>query len=450
MRTFLTIWAGQLVSLLGSSLTGFALGIWVYEQNGSVTQFALISLAGQIPGIVVAPFAGAVVDRFNRRTIMILSDVGAFFSTVIVILLLRAGLLEIWHILVLTIWAASLGAFQSLAYTTSVTFLVDKKHFGRVSGLMQLASGVSRLIAPILGGILLVLIEIEGVVLIDMATFFFALLTLFIIRIPDKANHAQTTEQKSSMKEDLTKAWTYLRARKELINLLIYFLFMNFFVGLIGVSTIPMILGLTTKPMLGTILSVGGSGLIVGSLIMSAWGGPKRLMNGFFGFQTLMGLGVFLSGIRPSLVLLSVASFIFSFSIPLVFGCSQAIWLKKVAPEMQGRVMAFRRVIAWSSLPLSYLIAGPLADKLFEPMLAVGGGLADSPVGQIIGVGPGRGIAFLFTIIGLVILIMTVIGFRIPALRFLESRLPDAVPDRLPEKADAQPAVAPIIDPELP
>jgi hypothetical protein len=166
--------------------------------------------------------------------------------------------------------------------------------------------------------------------------------------------------------------------------------------------------------------------MLFGSMLMSAWGGPKRRINGVLGFQLLTGLCFILAGLRPSAQLIAVAAFFFFFSLPFINGSSQAIWQSKIAPQVQGRVFAVRRMIAWSSVPFSYLIAGPLAEYVFEPLLAAEGPLA-STVGRLIGAGPGRGIGFLFIIMGILTLLIVLAGYSYPRLRHLEDEVADAV-----------------------
>lgn len=185
-----------------------------------------------------------------------------------------------------------------------------------------------------------------------------------------------------------------------------------------------MVLSFTSAAVLGRVLSVAGAGMLAGSLLMSVWGGPSRRVSGILGFLMLQGTILMIGGVWPSAILIAAAGFVFLFTVPIILGCSQAVWQSKVAPDLQGRVFAVRRMVAWSTLPLSFLLAGPLADRLFEPLLMPNGPLSGS-VGRLIGVGKGRGIALLLMCLGLLVLI-TVAGFyRHSRLRRLESELPD-------------------------
>jgi hypothetical protein len=178
---------------------------------------------------------------------------------------------------------------------------------------------------------------------------------------------------------------------------------------------------------MGRAFSAAGLGMLAGSLTMSAWGGPKRKVYGILVFEFVSGLGMILAGLRASAPLIAAAGFLVLFTFPLTVACSQAIWQRKVAPDVQGRVFAVRRMIAWSTLPLAYLSAGPLADRVFGPLLLPGGALADS-AGRILGVGPGRGIGLMFVVMGALVSLASIAGALYPRLRRVELELPDAMP----------------------
>ncbi|HEY75568.1 MAG TPA: MFS transporter [Thermoflexia bacterium] len=425
-RTFLVIWAGQLVSLVGSGLTGFALGVWVYQRTGSVTQFALISLSTALPGILFSPIAGALVDRWDRRWAMILSDVGAGLCTLAMAVLLLLNRLQVWHIYIAMAVSSAFSAFQWPAYSATTTLLVPQKHLGRASGMVQLGQALAQIVSPTLAGVLMGIIRIQGVILIDFATFLFAVFTLAMVRIPRPPTTEEGKAGEGSLLREAAYGWTYIRARPGLLGLLFFFAAANFVVGIVGVLFTPLVLSFTTTAVLGLLLSVGGGGFLTGSLAMSIWGGPKRRVYGVLGFNLLLGTVLFAAGFPPRAWILGVAAFLAYFSLPMINGCSQAIWQGKVAPDVQGRVFAVRRMVAWASLPLAYLAAGPLADRVFEPLMAEGGLLAGS-VGRVIGVGVGRGIGLLYILLGGLLLLTTAVAYLYPRLREVERELPDVV-----------------------
>ena len=426
-RSFLVIWVGQVVSLIGSGLTGFALGVWTYEQTRSVTQLSLIALCSRVPGIVVSPLAGALVDRLDRSWVLVLCQLGAGASILSMFAAVLVGHLSLWHICIALTINSALGAFQWLAFSATVTLLVPKKHFGRASGLVATGDSLGLLLSPLLGGLLLVLIQVQGIFLIDFATFIFAVATLLLVRIPQPLKSAHAPANESLFKE-IRYGFAYVIARPGLLGLLLFFACTNFLGGFLTVLTAPLILSFTTGPVLGMVLSIGGCGLLAGSLVMSAWGGPTRRMSGVFAFEILGAVCLVLAGLSASARLVAIAAFFFYFSRPFINGCSQAIWQSKIPPDLQGRVFALRRVLAWSTLPLAYLLAGPLADHFFEPLLSETGPLASS-VGWLIGTGPGRGIGFLFTILGLLIMLTVSVGYSYSRLRLVEDEITDCLPE---------------------
>jgi MFS family permease len=423
-RTFLVVWLGQSVSLLGSSLTGFALGVWVYQRTGSVTQFALISLFTALPGIVFSPLAGALVDRWDRRWAMMLSDCGAGVCTLGMALLLLAGRLEVWHIYVAMAFSSTFSAFQWPAYSAATTLLVPREHLGRSGGMVQLSEAVAQIVSPAAAGLLMGVIGIQGVILIDFATLLFALGTLLTVRIPRPPASGEGKQARGSLLREAAFGWTYLRSRPGLLGLLLFFATTNFATGIVGVLFTPLVLGFTTVKVLGMLMSIGGFGFLAGSLAMSAWGGPRRRILGILGANLVMGIVLFAAGFPPRVSILGGAAFLFFFGNPITNACSQAIWQAKTAPDVQGRVFAVRRMIAWAALPLAYAIAGPLADRVFEPLLAVGGPLAGS-VGRIVGVGTGRGIALMFVILGMLLLLAAAVAYLHPRVRNVDVELPD-------------------------
>lgn len=429
MATFVTVWAGQVVSMIGTSMTGFGLGTRVYQETGSATRFALLALAASLPGILLSPAAGALVDRFDRRWAMIAGDTGAGCTTLILALLLWQDRLELWHIYLLLAAGSSFSALQWPAFSAATTLLVPKRHFGRASGLAQLGSTGATLLAPLLAGSLLGVIGLRGLVLIDITSFLFAVLTLLCVRFPRPAVSAEGVAARGSLGREALTGWFFIRERPGLLALLLLFAATHLSVGMVQVLLAPLVLSHASEAVLGRVMAVAGAGMVAGSLAMSAWGGPRRRVVGILGWVAFQGLVLILGGLRSDPAWIAAAAFLFLFAVPVIAGSSQAIWQAKVAPDLQGRVFAVRRIVSWSTLPLGYALAGPLADRVFEPLLEPGGPLADS-VGRLLGTGDGRGIGLLFMTLGAVVLLTAALGFRNRRLRGLEVALPDAVPDR--------------------
>jgi MFS family permease len=385
-----------------------------------------------LPSIVIGPFAGALVDRWDRRKAMLLSDAGSAICTLIIFLLLSIEKLDIWHIYLLLSISASFAAFQWPAYSAAIAQLVPKKKLSQANGLVQVAEAVSQILAPVTAGVLVGIILLQGVIIIDLVTFLIAVITLMIVRIPKPEKSIDGQAVKGSLFKEAFYGWTYIRKRPGLFALLIFFAGMNFITGLATVLFTPLILSFSTPAILGILTSAAGLGLLGGSLLMSIWAGPKKKILGIFINDIFLLSAFFILGFTTNLYILGLGVVLAFISLPILQTCSQVIWQQKTAPDIQGRVFSFRRVIAFSTIPLAYLVAGPLADKVFNPLLVENGRLAGS-VGKLIGVGPGRGIGFMYILMGVLVLLVTLAGYAYPPLRNVERELPDMIPEVTPE-----------------
>jgi len=424
-RTFFTIWAGQLISLIGSQLTGFALGVWVYEQTKSVSLLALVQVAQQAPYIILSPIAGVFADRWNRRTAMIVSDLGAGLVVLVAGVLYVTGHLRPWMTIPIVLVMSTFHTLMWPAFTASVTLLVPKKQYGRANGFVQLGEALPQIAGPALAGALYVAIHIGNMALIDFATYVFSvLLLLLFVRIPNPPATTEGKEAKGSIWKEMRFGWDYITERKGLLALLLFFLVTNLLSGFMGPLIVPLILDNWDASTLGYISTLMGVGMLVGTLGMSAWGGGKRKVYTLLGASILSSIFISIVGLRASLPLIAVCGVGIMFFGPFMNACSQAIWQAKVAPDIQGRVFAVRRTIAWSAGLLSPLLAAPLADYIFKPGMKAGGGLAPL-LGPIFGVGASRGVGVMISLVGILTLIVSIIALLVPAIRRVELDLPD-------------------------
>jgi MFS family permease len=425
MKSFLIIWAGQSVSLMGSGLTRFALGVWIFEETGSVTQFSLIFLFALLPNILISPLAGTLVDRWPRRHVMVSSDTGAGLTTLALVALVLSGDLAAWHVYLIVAANALFSAFQEPAYAAAMPMLVPKEYLDRANGFVQIDLAISRLIVPAVAGFLFTTIGLQGIMLIDAVTFFFAIITLFLVPFPPLVPTTETPER-GSVWQEMAYGWRYLRARPGLMAL-IWFMTLTFLVmGGATATFTPLVLSVTTPQILGFIWSVAGVGIFISSFLISARGLFKRRIYGVLGFGLLMGLGTAVSGIHPSPIIIGLGLFLVFVSLPVFQASSQTLLQSKVAPDVQGRVFALRNMITTLPLPFVFIFVGSVTDRVLEPWLSVEGALAGS-VGRLIGVGAGRGIGFLFVLLGLFLIVVAIGGYLYPQLRLVEDGLPDVV-----------------------
>lgn len=432
MSGFTIVWVGQVISFLGSGMTWFALTIWAWEITGQATALALVAFFAFGPTVLLSPVAGALVDRWNRKLVMMLSDLAAGLSTVVVLILYASGNLQIWHLYAAGAFAGAFQAFQFPAYSAAVTMMLPKEQYTRASGMLSLAENASGVFAPIMAGVLLGPIGITGIMAIDVFTFLVAIGALLLVHVPQPAATEAGVEARGSLLKESAYGFRYIYERKGLLSLLLIFLAVNLIFSLSYTVLSPMILARTAnnEVALGTVRSVMGIGGVAGGLLLSAWGGPKRKIHGvLLGMAISSVTGTIVLGMGQDLAIWSLGAFFSTFLMPIINGSSQAIWQAKVAPDVQGRVFSVRRLIAQVSAPLAILLSGPLADHVFEPAMKAGGSLVYS-FGSLVGTGPGAGMSLMFVLTGVFGGFLGLVGYLFPEVRDVEDILPDhdAVP----------------------
>jgi DHA3 family macrolide efflux protein-like MFS transporter len=437
MRAFIFVWIGQFVSLMGTAMTQFGLTIWAYQMTGEATALALVGFFNFAPTVILSPIAGALVDRWNRKLVMMLSDLGAGVATIFIFFMYATGNLQMWHLYLAGFFTGAFQAFQFPAYSASISLMLKKEDYARASGMMMLAESAPQIVAPVLAGFLLVAIGLSGIMLIDIITFVFALGMLFIVFIPQPPVTEEGRKGQGSLLKESVFGFQYIFARPSLLGLQLVFFSINFIASVSGALFAPMILARSggDEVIFGFTQSAFGIGGVVGAIALSVWGGPKRRVHGvLLGMTASSILGQMLMGFGSSLVFWIPAAFFTMFFIPVINGSNQAIWQAKVAPDVQGRVFAARRLIAQITAPAAMLIAGPLADRVFEPAMMPGGALA-STLGGVFGTGPGAGMAVIFVITGLLGIFVGLGGYLFPAVRNAEDILPDHNADGLKQPA---------------
>ncbi len=439
-RAFTVLWSGQLVALTGANLTGFALGVYIFQQTGSVTALGFIHVLTFLVRILASPFAGSLVDRWGAWRALLVANAGAVAGTLILAALFLTGTFSIWPVCFWATVSAVLRALDIPAFESSVPLLVPKWHIGRANGMRILALATSEVLAPIAAGFLLLVINIYGVVLMSSLSYSFALLPLLRIRIPRVPRRDETGSGRTTLLRDFGQAWRYVVARRGLLDLLLFIGALNFCAGFVDLLITPMVLSFDSADALGTVLSIGALGMVGGSIAMGVWGGRNRRVKAILSSSLVMAVATVLGSLRPSVVLITIAGVLFLATVPIVIGCNQAIWQTKTEPHLLGRVMALQYMCTNTPMVLAYGLAGVAADRIFAPL--VGRDHVRSHVLTVlIGNGPGRGIALLLMVMGGLIAVCVAIGSTSRRLRHLEEELPDrmSAEEELPEGNPLQP-----------
>ncbi|NJK79598.1 MAG: MFS transporter [Chloroflexaceae bacterium] len=428
MPAFTLAWFGQLVSLTGTAMSRFALSIWAWQATGSATALALVVFFSYLPTLLITPVAGALVDRWNRKLTMALTDAAAGVASLVLLILFLVGNLEIWHLYVAGMLAGVFEAFQWPAFSAAISTMLTREQYARANGMLALAESASGIAAPLLAGFFLSLIGIGGILIVDVVTVVIAVATLSWIVVPAPPRTEAGSEGSGALWRESLYGFRYIFQRPSLLGLqLIFLLGGNLPGGFSHALLTPYILlrSGNSAEALGTVLAAGSIGGVVGGLLMSTWGGPRQRVHGvLLGLAATGLLGEMLLGIGRSLPMWIVAAFLQIFFIPILNGCNQAIWQAKVAPDVQGRVFAARRFIGQATFPIATLSAGPLADFVFEPAMQPGGALVGM-FGGLVGSGPGAGIGLLLVLMGLSGGFVSLAGYLFVAIRDVDTLLPD-------------------------
>jgi hypothetical protein len=378
MRSFTILWLGQMLSLIGSAMTWFAFTIWVWEITGKASALAKFSFFAFLPTVLFSPVAGALVDRWNRKFVMLLSDLATALGTLTIFLIYTFGALQVWHIYAVSILAGFFTAFQYPAYSAAVTTMLSKEDYARAEGMLGSVRALSGILAPIFAAALLGRIDLSGIMLIDLATFLFAFGTLLVIHIPQPRQTATGLESKGTLWQEIQFGFRYINEKKSLRALTILFMVAGIFLAIGATLMAPLVLSRTgnNESALAAVLSSGAVGGIVGGILLSIWGGTRvRIQTVLIGGVGASLLGIAWLGLGRSIIIWAVGSFFFAFFEPFVEGGNIAIWQVKVPADVQGRVFSARHLLVQLPYLFGILAAGYLAEAAAIPIILVSAGV---------------------------------------------------------------------------
>jgi MFS family permease len=410
---FAWLWAPQTLAITGRGLTTFALGVWVYERTHSATLFALLEVSGILPGIIAAPLIGWAVDRLGPRRAMILADSAALATVVALEVAFAYGVASPVLVYAIITTGAFLTCLRWPAYTALVTLVAPPERLHRAAALMQVAYAGQQVVAPVVAGVLIGVIGPSGVIAIDMASSAVALVSLQLVDVETQ------TIRGADVREDVRQAWTLIGDRG-LFRLAGYIVASYLPGGMVIALATPLVLTIAGPAALGFVLAAMGVGMLAGSVVASAVtkpaGGIRRLLR----YDAMLVTAMLCAGFATSPARVAIIGAVFLFGLAGVIAEEQAVWQVRVPVDAQGRVFALRRAITWISLPVSYAIAGPLADHVFVPAMSAGGALV-AWLGPIMGTGPDRGMALLLICGGIAKGLVVLSGARDRKLRRLDA-----------------------------
>lgn len=420
MRTFTIIWFGQLVSTIGSYMTEFALILWAWQVTGSATALALVAFFSRLLRIPMTLVAGLIVDRYNRKTLMILADAVAVLCTIAIAVLYFTNQLQIWHLYLTAAISGGAGQIQGLAYQTSLTQIIPSQQYVRANSMNSAIHYGSAILSPALAGILLPRIRLSGILLIDVLTFGIAIVSLCYVHIPqprtqtESAKNALFNAPIRTLRRSFYQVWRQPSLRQLLIVTALFW----FFHDLGSAIYDPMILARTngSAQVLAGTASAAGIGGVTGAVLLSLWGGSKQRIHSLLGGFIGAGLSKTVFGLGRSPQVWLPAQFCSSLHFPLLSSSETALWMEKIAPEMQGRVFATNEIVLQVASAIAALMAGPLADRVFEPIWIADNRIPGS-IHSVFGVGAGAGTALLYVLCSLAMICVGIVGFCLPQLR---------------------------------
>lgn len=378
-KRFFTIWGGQAASLFGSQLIQFALVWWLTMETGSAAVLATAAAMAYIPHILLGPVSGAIVDRWPRKRVMIIADSGIAFATLALIVLFALSIVEPWHIFALLAVRSAGGSFHWPAMTAATSMMVPEEHLSRVGGLNQALQGLSGIVAPPVGAVLIAFLPMQGVLSIDIITAIIAIIPLLVLHIPEPAK-GESKKGVRATYDDMKEGFRFLRHWPGALAVIGIVVMLNFVFAPVD-ALLPL---LVTERFGGdavdfaTISAVVCAGILVGGLILAVWGGTKRrIVTALIGLL-ISGASVLAMGLCPpdGFVFATAAIFVAGLVISIANGSFSAIMQAAIPKAMQGRVFALTSSAAMSAAPLGLIVGAPISDAFGVHSMYVVSGIA--------------------------------------------------------------------------
>ncbi|MGX7092912.1 MFS transporter [Hutsoniella sourekii] len=404
-RTFLILWLGQLIAATGHGVSSFAIGIYVYRLSQQATAISMVSLAAFLPSIILAPLAGILADRFDRRMLMMLADGVSSLGLISILWLYYLGQLHVWHVLMGVTFSSVFQALLEPAYRATVSDILPEEDYANASGLVQLASSAKFLVAPAIGGYLMTRPNgISLALLLDILTILVTLATTQWVR--HRLGQVKFKKQSESLWQDFKAGSDYLLEHSGILTLMLLAASLTCYLGSIQILIQPLALSITNSQTLGQVISLGAIGMLLSSLLVGWRGIPagKELSLLRMG-MVICGLFIIGLGLSRSVASLTLSCFLIFLTLPVMTSSLETLMRLVIPSGIQGRVWGILSFLSQMGYLIAYLLSGPLADYVFEPLLLEGGLLASTPIDNWLGIGPGRGIGLLFVLAGTLLLL---------------------------------------------
>jgi len=418
IKKFSILVVGQLISSIGSGLTDFGLAIYVLALTGSVTATCIVSICAFLPSILLAPVGGVLADHYDRRAMMIL---GELFSGLGLFICLVSVMSANPSLVVICIGVGVSSLFTALmepAFKATITDLLSEKDFAKAGGMVQIANNAKFLISPAIAGLLLQITSVSTLIIIDIFTFF---TTVFVIEFVKKGMITKrSADVRLSIHREMREGIAAIRGKSGIVEMIVIMTIVVFCLGFVQILCKPLILAFAGKTELGILASVCAFGMMAGSIVISCLKNTnsyRRMLS--FG---LIGCGIFfaLMGVKQNLLLITIFGFLMFAFMPAIQIGAEVLIRKNLPNEVQGRAFGMISFITQMGYIFAYILAGILSDYVVEPFMS-GDSMLAIKIGNVIGVGKGRGIALLILMAGIVLAIVGIVVFRLRSVKMLES-----------------------------
>lgn len=407
LKYFIILWLSQSFSALGSAMTNFALVIWSYQQYGSALQTALIMICSYAPYVVMSIFSGALSDRWNKKITMLICDSFAALCTILVLILLQTGKLEIWHIYLLNALNGLMNTIQQPSADVTISLLTPKKYYQKISGMRSFSNSLTSVLTPVIATALLSFFGMKAVILFDLFTFVIAFSCLLLfVKIPQMKYE---NEMKETLIQSAKAGLKYLKVNRGILDLILFLAAINLVASMYNVAYPAMILSKSNggEIALGVVNTVVGIATLVGSVMVSILPTPKSRVKVICNTLLLsMSTENFFLAFGQSLPMWCIGAALGWIAIPIMGANMDALFRNHIPIEIQGRVFSARNTLQFFTIPIGYFIGGFLVDKVFEPFMQ----LQNSNIlNNLFGVGKGSGAAFLFFILAILGIVICLI-----------------------------------------
>lgn len=415
---FILLWSGELISAIGSGLTSFGLGIYVFQRTGKVSAMALVTLLAFLPSLLLSAPAGILADRYDRRLLMIIGDSLSALGLVFILICMMENEAELWQICVGVTISSVFSSLLEPSYKASITDLLNEEEYTKASGLVSLASSAKYLISPILAGFLLSITSIESLLLIDIATFFVTVISIMAVR---KGLGSKERKLEAPLIVEFKEGWRAISCNQGVLTLVIMTSIVTFSIGFLQTLFTPLLLAFTSTSILGITETICASGMLVSSILL----GIISIKKGYVKMLTMslfaLGLFMMMFGLRENIGFICFSGCLIFSMLPFANTALDYLIRTNINNDVQGRAWGIVGVLSQLGYVVAYVTSGLLADYVFTPMLLSDGVLA-STLGNLLGTGVGRGTGFLLMLAGFLLCITSLVLNQLKSVHRLENR----------------------------